>query len=125
MNNQLSLDDARKSQVQLVTQFNQIGRSLILSNEETWKLFLEQEESDVIPREHLPIIKSVLLGRPIVPIEVFRDMSSDVLKKLQYCPVMRVLYKISGGDLMPELVQHYLKMTADVLRPEALPGPSA
>ena len=54
MNNQLSLEDARKAQKQLARQFNAIGRSLVLSNNETWELFLEQKESEVIPREVLP-----------------------------------------------------------------------
>tara|TARA_R100001443_G_scaffold40427_1_gene53859 strand:- start:467 stop:844 length:378 start_codon:yes stop_codon:yes gene_type:complete len=124
MNNQISLDDARKSQEQLAKQFNQIGRSLVLSNKETWKLFLAQEESDVIPREHLPLIKSVLLGRPSVPIDVYRDLTFSILQKLHYCPVMRVLYKMADGNLMPELVQRYLKITADVLKSEAQPGPN-
>ena len=122
MTEQITLKDARKSQEHLAKQFSKIGRSLIISNKEAWKLFLEQKESDVIPTEHLPVIESVLLGNPIISIEAYRDLSSDILKELQYCPVMRVLYKISGGDLMPDLVQHYLKMTADVLRAEDLSG---
>ena len=124
MNSQLSLDDAQKAQIQLATQFNQIGRSLVLSNEETWELFLAQKESDRIPREFLPIVKSILLGKPTVPIVVYRDIAAEALRKYHYCPVIRVLMKMTDGELMPELVQHSLKMTADVLRPEALPGPS-
>ena len=125
MRGQISLEDARTAQEQLNEQFNKVGRLLVLSNEETWKLFLEQEESDIIPREHLPVIESVLVGRPIVPIEVFRDMSFEALKKFGYCPIIRVLHKMSDGDLMPELVQHCLKLTADVLEQKALPDPSA
>ena len=124
MNNQLSLEDARKAQKQLAKQFNAIGRSLVLSNNETWKLFLEQKESEIIPREFLTVLKSVLLGKPIVPMEVYRDMAAHSLKKFQYCPVISVLHKMADGNLMPELVQHFLKMTADVLRPEAQPGSS-
>ena len=115
MNNQLSLEDARKAQKQLAKQFNAIGRSLVLSNNETWELFLEQKESEIIPREVLPVLKSVLLGKPIVPIEVYRDMAADALKKFQYCPVIRVLHKMTDGNLMPELVQHSLKMTAVIM----------
>jgi len=124
MNNQLSLDDARKAQEQLATQFTKIGRSLVISDEKVWELFLEQKESDRIPKEFLPIVKSILLGKPIVPIDVYRDIAAEALKKYHYCPVIRVLMKMTDGELMPELVQHSLKMTADVLRPEALPGPS-
>lgn len=81
MNNQLSLEDARKAQEQLAKQFKEIGRSLILSNKDTWELFLYWIESDVIPREVLPLLESVLLGRPIVPIEVYGDMATEALKK--------------------------------------------
>ena len=119
MNNQLSLEDARKAQKQLAKQFNAIGRSLVLSNNETWELFLEQKESEIIPREVLPVLKSVLLGKPIVPIEVYRDMAADALKKFQYCPVIRVLHKMTDGNLMPELVQHSLKMTAVIMAGQA------
>ena len=118
MNNQLSLDDVRRAQEQLAKQFIELGRSLVLSNEQTWELFLKQKESDVIPREFLPIAKSVLLGKPIVPIEVYRDIAAECLKELKYCPVIRVLMKMTDENLIPELVQHSLKMTADVLRPE-------
>ena len=124
MNNQLSLDDARKAQEQLATQFTKIGRSLVVSDEKAWELFLEQKESDMIPKEYLPIVKSILFGNPSAPIEVYRDIAAEALKKYHYCPVIRVLMKMTDEDLMPELVQHSLKMTADVLRPEALPGPS-
>ena len=115
MNNQLSLEDARKAQKQLASQFNAIGRSLVLSNNETGELFLEQKESEIIPREVLHVVKSVLLGKPIVPIEVYRDMAAGSLKKFQSCPVIHVLHKMTNGNLMPELVQHSLKMTAVVV----------
>ena len=124
MYNQLSLKAARKYQRLLAAQFTKIGRSLVISDEKTWELFLTYEESNEILRERLPIVKSILFGRPIVPIDVFRDIAAEALKKYHYCPVIRVLMKMTDEDLMPELVQHSLKMTADVLRPEALPGPS-
>ena len=124
MYNQLSLKAARKYQRLLAAQFTKIGRSLVISDEKTWELFLTHEESNEITREHLPIVKSILLGKPIVPIDVFRDIAAEALKKYHYCPVIRILMKMTDGELMPELVQHSLKMTADVLRPEALPGPS-
>ena len=125
MNNQVSLDDARKAQEHLAIQFNEIARLLVLSNNETWELFLEQEEADAIPEGFLPILKSVFLGKPNIPLEVYRDITCDALKKYKYCPVIRVLYKLSNGNLMSELVQHSLKMTADALRSEAQPGPNA
>ena len=118
MNNQLSLDDARIAQEHLAKQFNELGRSLVLSNQETWELFLEQEESKLIPEMFLPVVKSILLGKPSIPIELYRDMVTDALKKFKYCPVIRVLHKMTDEQLMPELVQHSLKITAKALDEE-------
>ena len=116
--------DFQKYQYLLAKQFNEVGRSLVLSNKETWAIFLEQEESDIIPRDHLPAIESILLGSPIIPIEVFRDIAVEVLKKHKFCTIIRVLYKMTNGNLLPELVNHSLKMTAAVITPEALSDPS-
>ena len=124
MKEQLSLKDLQKYQNLLAKQFNEIGRSLVLNNKETWALFLAQEESDIIPRDHLPAVESILLGSPIIPIEVFRDIAVEVLKKHKFCTIIRVLYKMTNGNLLPELVNHSLKMTAAVITPEAQPGPS-
>ena len=125
MNHQLTLEDTEKYLKLLAKQFNEVGRSLVLSNEKTWALFLAQEESDVIPREHLAVVESILLGRPIITIEVFRELATQVLKKYKYCTILRVLYKMTDGNLLPELVNHSAKMTACVLRPEAQQDPSA
>ena len=118
MNNQLSLDDARKAQEHLAKQFNELGRSLVLSNQETWELFLEQEESKLIPETFLPVVKNIFLGKPSIPIEMYRDIVAKALKKFKYCPVIRVLHKMTDEELMPELVNHSLKMTAKVLSSE-------
>ncbi len=118
MKEQLSLKDLHKYQNLLARQFNEIGRSFVLNNKETWALFLEQEESDIIPRDHLPAVKSILLGSPNIPIEMFRDIAIDVLRKHKFCTIIRVLYKLTNGNLMPELVNHSLKMTSLVLTPE-------
>ena len=124
MKEQLSIKDLQKYQNLLAKQFNEIGRSLVLNNKETWALFLAQEESDIIPRDHLPAVESILLGSPIIPIEVFRDIAVEVLKKHKFCTIIRVLFKMTNGNLLPELVNHSLKMTAAVITPEAQPGPS-
>ena len=84
MRKQLTLKDVQKYQDLLAKQFNEVGRSLVLSNQETWTLFLAQEESDIIPREHLAVVESILLGRPIIAIEVFRDLATEVLKEYKY-----------------------------------------
>ena len=126
MYNQLTLNDARKYQQLLAKQFNEVGRTLVLSNQETWELFLTQEESNEIPREHLPVIKSILLGRPNVPIDVFRDLAAERLKKYKYCSIMPVLLKMTNDEeLLPELVEHSLKMTAALIKPEVQRDPSA
>ena len=125
MNHQLTLEDTEKYLKLLAKQFNEVGRSEVLSNEKTWAMFLAQKESDVIPREHLTVVESILLGRPIITVETFRNLATQVLREYKYCTIIRVLYKMTDGNLLPELVEHSLKMTADVLRPEALPNPSA
>ena len=124
MKEKLSIKDLQKYQNLLATQFNEIGRSLVLTNKETWEMFLAQKESDIIPRDHLPAVESILLGSPIIPIEVFRGIATEVLKKHKFCTIIRVLHKMSNGNLMPELVQHSLKMTAFVLRPDYQSDPS-
>ena len=121
MKEQLSIEDLHKYQNLLAKQFNELGRSLVLSNKETWAMFLAQKESDIIPRNHLPAVESILLGRPIIPIEVFRDIATEVLKKHKFCTIIRVLHKMADGNLMPELVNHSLKMTCLVLNPEVEP----
>jgi len=118
MNSQLTNHDFQKYQDLLAKQFNEVGRSLVLSNKETWAMFLEQKESDLIPRDHLPAVEGILLGSPIIPIEVFRDIAVEVLKKHKFCTIIRVLHKMTNGNLLPELVNHSLKMTAKVLSPE-------
>ena len=118
MKEQLSIKDLQKYQDLLARQFNEVGRSLVLTNKETWALFLEQQESDIIPRDHLPAVESILLGSPNIPIEVFRDIATGVLKKHKFCTIIRVLHKMTNGNLMPELVNHSLKMTSLALTPE-------
>ena len=115
MNHLLTLEDTEKYLNLLAKQFNEVGRLELLSNEKTWALFLAQKESDVIPREHLTVVESILLGRPIITVEVFRDLATQVLKEYKYCTIIRVLYKMTGGNLLPELVNHSAKMTACVL----------
>ena len=125
MNHQLTLEDTEKYLSLLARQLNEVGRLQILSNEMTWALFLAQEEADVIPREHLTVVESILLGRPIITVEEFRKLATQVLREYKYCTIIRVLYKMTDGNLLPELVEHSLKMTACVLRPEVLTNPSA
>ena len=61
MNNQLTLKDAQKYQNLIARQFNEIARSLVLSNDETWELFLKQKETEFLDPVHLHIIKRFYL----------------------------------------------------------------
>ena len=122
MTKQLTLEDTEKYLNLLAKQFNEVGRLELLSNEKTWAMFLAQEESDIIPRENLPVIESIFLGNPIIPIEAFRDIATNVLREYKYCTIMPVLHKMANGNLLPELVNHSVKMTVCVLGPEDLPG---
>ena len=97
MKEQLSIKDLQKYQNLLAIQFNEVGRSLVLTNKETWAMFLAQKESNIIPRDHLPAVESILLGSPIIPIEVFKDIAFEVLNKHKFCTIVRVLYKMSNG----------------------------
>jgi hypothetical protein len=127
MNHQLTLEDTEKYINLLAKQFNELARSQIMSNKKTWAMFLAQEESDIIPRENLPVIESIFLGNPIIPIEAFRDIATNVLREYKYCTIIPVLFKMANGNLLPELVNHSLKMTVCVLGPEDLkaqPNPS-
>ena len=124
MKEQLSIEDLQKYQNLLARQFNEIGRSLVINNKETWALFLAQKESDIIPRDHLPAVESILLGSPNIPIEMFRDIATGVLRKHKFCTIIRVLHKMTNGNLMPELVNHSLKITSQVLTPEVQSDPN-
>ena len=124
MKAELTNNDFQKYQNLLARQFNEIGRSLVLTNKETWALFLAQKESDIIPRDHLPAVKSILLGSPNISIEIFRDIATGVLKKHKFCTIIRVLHKMTNGNLMPQLVNHSLKMTALVIKSEDQQAPS-
>ena len=115
MNNQLTLKDAQKYQNLLATQFNEIARSLILSNEETWELFLKQKESEVIDPVHLPIIKGVLFSKPAMSIKDYRDALCAVITQNKHCQIIPIFNSMTDGNLLPELVQHHSKITAVIL----------
>ena len=115
MNNQLTLKDAQKYQNLLATQFNEIARSLILSNEETWELFLKQKESEVIDPVHLPIIKGVLFSQPAMSIKDYRDALCAVIYQNKFCQIIPIFQSMTDRNLLPELVQHHSKITALIL----------
>ena len=115
MNNPLTLKDAQKYQNLLARQFNEIGRSLILSNDETWEMFLNQKESEVINSAHLPIIKGVLFNQPTISIKDYRDALCEVIAQNKFCQLMPIFHSMTEGNLLPELVQHHSKIIAAIL----------
>ena len=115
MNNQLTLKDAQKYQNLLANQFNEIARSLVLSNDETWELFLKQKESEVLDPVYLPIIKGVLFSQPAMSIKDYRDTLCAVIAQNKHCLMIPIFNSMTDGNLLPELVQHHSKITADIL----------
>ena len=112
MNNQLTLKDAQKYQNLLAQQFTEIARSLIMTNEETWNMFLEQKESEVLDPVYLPIIKGVLFSKPAMSIKDYRDTLCAVIDQNKHCLMIPIFYSMTDGNLLPELVQHHSKITA-------------
>tara|TARA_A100001011_G_scaffold183768_1_gene192599 strand:+ start:428 stop:781 length:354 start_codon:yes stop_codon:yes gene_type:complete len=115
MNNQLTLKDAQKYQNLIARQFNEIARSLVLSNDETWELFLKQKESEFLDPVHLPIIKAVLFSLPAMTIKDYRDALCAVIAQNKFCLMIPILHSMTDGVLLPELVQHHSKITAVIL----------
>ena len=115
MKEQLTLKDAQKYQNLLATQFNQIARSLVITNEETWELFLKQRESEAIDQVHLPIIKGVLFSKPAMSIKDYRDILCAVIAQNKHCQMIPIFHSMTDGNLLPELVQHHSKITATIL----------
>ena len=119
MNNQLTLKDAQKYQNLLARQFNEIARSLVLSNNETWELFLKQKESEVLDPVHFPIIKGVLFSQPAMSIKDYRDTLCAVIAQNKHCLMIPIFHSMTDGNLLPELVQHHSKITAEILSTQA------
>ena len=121
MNNKLTLKDAQKYQNLLAQQFTQIARSLIMTNEETWEVFLKQKESEVLDPVHLPIIKGVLFSQQAMSIKDYRDALCAVITQNKHCQIIPIFNSMTDGNLLPELVQHHSKITADILSTQARP----
>lgn len=124
MNNQLTLKDSQKYQTLLARQFNEIARSLALSNNETWELFLKQKESEVLDSAHLPIIKSVLFSQPAMSIKDYRDALCAIIAQNKFCLMIPIFHSMTDGNLLPELVQHHSMITAVILASQIRPDPT-
>lgn len=117
--NQVTLEDARKYQDLISDQFRKIARSEVMSREDLWEGLIRGNKFHMMPQEWLPPVKSIFMGKPIITIDEFRDAITHQLKTHQYCFMIRVLYELAEGNLIPELTQHSLKITADVVGQEA------
>tara|TARA_R100001463_G_scaffold16069_3_gene41760 strand:- start:2604 stop:2984 length:381 start_codon:yes stop_codon:yes gene_type:complete len=122
---QITLEDAKKYQDLISDQFRKIARSEVMSREDLWQELIRDNKFHMIPQEWLPRIKSIFIGKPIITIEFFRDQVTKQLKTHHYCFMIGVLYELAEGNLIPELTQHSLKITADVLNQEAQSEPNA
>ena len=115
MRETLTLKDAKKYADLLSKQFYEIGRNEIINNEETWKLFLKQKETKDIDPNHIPIVKGILFGKSTLSIKDYRDALVAVIGKNKYCQVISILYSMTNGNLITELVSHSNKINSIIL----------
>tara|TARA_R100001443_G_scaffold111299_2_gene123971 strand:+ start:58 stop:570 length:513 start_codon:yes stop_codon:yes gene_type:complete len=111
----LTLKDAQKYKDLLAKQFSKIDAA---SNDERWNNFLEIKEAKFIPNENLPVVRGLLEGKNCLAIKDFRNIIIQNLKKFKYCTIIPVLFEMTEGYLMPELITHYFKITSIVLSEE-------
>ena len=115
MTNELTLKDSKKYSDLLSKQFNKIGRYEMISNEETWALFLKQPLVQEIDPSHLPIIKSILFGKPTLSIKDYRDALVEVIGQNKYYRVISILHSMTNGNLIPELIHQSNKINSVIL----------
>ena len=115
MTNELTLKASKKYSDLLSKQFNKIGRSEMISNEETWALFLKQPLAKKIDPCHLPIVKGIFFGKPTLSIKDYRDALVEVIGQNKYCQVIAILHSMTNGNLLPELVHQSNKINSIIL----------
>tara|TARA_B100000965_G_scaffold190783_1_gene159241 strand:- start:2084 stop:2434 length:351 start_codon:yes stop_codon:yes gene_type:complete len=115
MTNQLKLKDAKKIQRLVADQFKEIGKIEMLSEEETWSMFLKQAETKEIDPKNLPMVKGILFGNSTLAIKDYTELLVKVIKKRKYCPILTILDSMTKGNLLPELVHQYEKFRAEIL----------
>lgn len=111
----LTLTDAQKYKDLLAKQFSKIDAE---SKEDRWNNFLEMKDSKSIRKENLPIIRGLLEGKSCLAIKDFRNIIIERIQKDKYCTIIPVLYEMTEGDLLPELIAHYLKIVSIILSEE-------
>ena len=116
MDSTLTLKDAQKYRDLLAKQFTEITKS----DEQSWETFTRQKDFGVIATEYVPIIKGILQGNATISIKDYRDALVGAIKQNKYCLVIPVLHSMTDGNLLPELSEHYLKITSIILTEEAI-----
>lgn len=111
----LTLTDAQKYKDLLAKQFSKIDAP---SKDVRWNNFLEIKDSKFIPRENLPVIRGLLEGKDCLAIKDFRNIIIERIQIDKHCSIIPVLYEMTEGDLLPELIAHYLKIVSIVLSEE-------
>ena len=123
MDSVLTLKDSQKYQDLLAKQFNAVAVNFNLNNEECWQFFLDQEPTQKVPQANLPTIKEVLHGNSSLLLKDWRNIIIENIKREKYCTLIPVLYSMTEGKLLPELVTHYLKITSIILSEEDMQDP--
>jgi len=119
MDSTLTLIDAQKYRDLLAKQFTEITKS----DEQAWETFTRQKDFSVIATEYVPIIKGILEGNATISIKDYRDALVGAIKQNKYCLVIPVLHSMTDGNLLPELSEHYLKITSILLTEDDMQNP--
>ena len=123
MDSVLTLKDSQKYQDLLAKQFSEVAVICNLNHEECWQFFLDQEPTQRVVKENLPLIKEVLNGNSSLLLKDWREIIIENIRKTKYCTIIPVLYSMTEGKLLPELVSHYLKITSIILSEEDMQDP--
>lgn len=116
MTQELTLKDAKKYQDLLAKQFLEMARTNFVTTEKLWNNFLDHPKTKGIDMRHLPIVKGILFGKPTLSIKDYRDALLEVVQEIKYCQVMDILYLMSDGNLLPELVEQSNIVIGSALR---------
>ena len=115
MTKELTLKDAQLFKDLLAKQFDEIGRELMINDEQTWGIFLKHEDTQKIRSNNLPIVKGMLLGKSELSIQKYRDELVGCIRENKFCRVIPILHSMTNGNLIPELVSHSNNINAIIL----------
>ena len=120
MTKELTLKDAQLYKDLLAKQFDEIGRELMINDEQTWEIFLNHEDTQKIHSNNLPIVKGILLGKSELSIQKYRDELVRCIRENKFCRVIPILHSMTNGNLIPELVSHSNKINAIILSSKSI-----